>query len=179
MEPVLKKGKLIDWKDERGFGFIKSDDVDKQIFLHISVLNRSSRRPKNGDIILYKLVVEPNGKLRATRASIQGDTNQSFTTNSKPRKQGLLTTILGVIIMPIVALSSIEFSPRSYPSPIAFITKPGCIIKGNISIETGKKVYHLPGMEDYESTVIDRSKGEKWFCTEPEAISNDWSKAPR
>ncbi len=178
MEPILKKGKLIDWKDDRGFGFIKSDDSDKQVFLHISVLNRSSRRPKNGDIILYKLVVEPNGKLRATRASILGDANRSFTTNFKPRKKGLLT-IIGVVIMPIVGLSSIEFSPRSYPSPIAFITKPGCTIKGNISIETGNKVYHLPCLEDYESTVIDLSKGEKWFCTEPEAISNDWSKAPR
>ena len=45
MEPFLNKGKLIEWKDDRGFGFIKSDDGDKQVFLHISVLNRAGRRP--------------------------------------------------------------------------------------------------------------------------------------
>jgi hypothetical protein len=33
-------------------------------------------------------------------------------------------------------------------------------------------------MEDYESTVIDPQSGEKWFCTESEAINNGWQKAP-
>ncbi|WP_442785781.1 sunset domain-containing protein [Leptolyngbya sp. Heron Island J] len=43
----------------------------------------------------------------------------------------------------------------------------------------GNKIYHLPGMEDYESTVIDLTKGERWLCTESEAIANGWRKAPR
>jgi len=80
-----------------------------------------------------------------------------------------------------------EFSPSRSPSPITSITnslntsiaKPECNIKGNISIDTGNKVYHLPGMEDYESTLIDLEKGEKWFCKESEAIANGWRKAPR
>lgn len=179
MEPILKKGKLIDWKDDRGFGFIKSDDGDKQVFLHISVLNRAGRRPKIGDIIFYEQVVEQNGKLHAKRASIQGVKNRSFSRKQKPIRESLPKTIFGVIIMPIIALVGIEFSPSTYPSPITLITKPRCTVKGNISIETNNKIYHLPDMEDYESTVIDQSKGEKWFCTESEAISNGWSKAPR
>jgi cold shock CspA family protein len=179
MEPFLNKGKLIEWKDDRGFGFIKSDDGDKQVFLHISVLNRAGRRPKIGDIIFYEQAVEQNGKLRATRASIQGVENRPFSRKQKPRKESLPKTIFGVIIMPVIALFVILSRPSSYPSPITLITKPGCTIKGNISIETSNKIYHLPGMEDYESTVIDLSKGEKWFCTESEAISNGWSKAPR
>ena len=60
-----------------------------------------------------------------------------------------------------------------------FVNKPGCNIKGNISHNTGSKVYHLPGMEDYESTVIDPTKGERWFCSESEAIASGWRKAPR
>ncbi len=72
-----------------------------------------------------------------------------------------------------------EFNHNRYPDPITSITKPGCIIKGNISINTGDKLYHLPRMEDYESTVIDPTQGEKWFCTESEAIANGWRKAPR
>jgi cold shock CspA family protein len=39
MKPVLRKGKLATWKDDRGFGFIKSSDPidgNKDIFLHIS-----------------------------------------------------------------------------------------------------------------------------------------------
>jgi hypothetical protein len=59
------------------------------------------------------------------------------------------------------------------------IANPECTIKGNISVDTGNKIYHLPGMEDYESTVIDPNKGEKWFCKELDAIANGYLKAPR
>ena len=36
MQPGLRNGKLIKWKDERGFGFIQPVDGSKQVFLHIS-----------------------------------------------------------------------------------------------------------------------------------------------
>ena len=144
MEPVLKKGKLIDWKDDRGFGFIKPDDVDKKVFLHISVLNRTDRRPKIGDIIFYERVIEQDGKLRATRASIQGVKNRPFSRKQKPKRESIAKTIFGVIMVPIITLFGIESRPSNYPSPITLITKPGCTIKGNISIETSNKIYHLP-----------------------------------
>lgn len=52
--------------------------------------------------------------------------------------------------------------------------KPGCAIKGNISVSSGEKIYHLPGQRYYESTKIDPQYGERWFCTETEAIANGW-----
>ncbi len=54
-----------------------------------------------------------------------------------------------------------------------------CNIKGNISVSTGKKLYHVPGQQDYEKTVITTEKGERWFCSEQEAIRAGWTKAPR
>ncbi|PBB16783.1 hypothetical protein CK219_27270 [Mesorhizobium sp. WSM4313] len=42
---------------------------------------------------------------------------------------------------------------------------PGCVIKGNISMNTGEHIYHLPGQKYYSSTVINPSKGERWFCS--------------
>src|SRR5215210_4037543 len=53
----------------------------------------------------------------------------------------------------------------------------GYTIKGNISVATGAKLYHVPGMRDYDITVIDTSKGERWFRTEAEAIAAGWRKA--
>jgi len=52
------------------------------------------------------------------------------------------------------------------------------IVKGNISQESGEKIYHMPGDKDYENTKINKSKGEKIFCSESEAIENGWEKAP-
>jgi micrococcal nuclease len=50
---------------------------------------------------------------------------------------------------------------------------PGCRIKGNINAK-GEKIYHLPGSRDYEKTVIEPAKGERWFCTEAEANLAGW-----
>jgi micrococcal nuclease len=51
-----------------------------------------------------------------------------------------------------------------------------CTIKGNIG-STKEKIYHMIGCGSYTKTVIDESKGEKWFCSEQEAISAGWRKA--
>ena len=56
---------------------------------------------------------------------------------------------------------------------------PGYTVKGNISVTTGARLYHVPGMRDYEDTVVDLGRGERWFRTEEEAIANGWSKAGR
>jgi micrococcal nuclease len=48
------------------------------------------------------------------------------------------------------------------------IPKWKCNIKGNIS-SSGGKVYHVPGGAMYDKTIIDTSKGEKYFCTKEEA----------
>lgn len=52
-----------------------------------------------------------------------------------------------------------------------------CVIKGNISYNTGERIYHVPGQEFYESTVINESYGERWFCSEGEARAAGWRKS--
>ena len=52
----------------------------------------------------------------------------------------------------------------------------GCPIKGNIS--KNGKIYHAPWSPWYKKTRIDESKGERWFCSEDEAIEAGW-RAPR
>ena len=67
----MHKGELIKWKDERGFGFIQAENESQEVFLHISELKNSTRRPQVGDTIYYHLIVK-NGKIRASNASILG-----------------------------------------------------------------------------------------------------------
>lgn len=179
MKPALRKGQLIKWDDDRGFGFIKPSDASKDVFLHISALKGASRRPKVGDTIFYELTTDVEGRVRACNASIEGVLARRSPAKQKAKKSGLIKTVISVGSIALIALVVREFSNSRSPSPVTSITKPGCTIKGNISIDTGNKVYHLPGMEDYESTLIDPTKGERWFCTESEAIANGWGKAPR
>ncbi len=49
-------------------------------------------------------------------------------------------------------------------------------IKGNISAN-GEKIYHMPGDKYYDETVIDTSKGERWFSSPEEAEAAGWRRA--
>lgn len=51
-----------------------------------------------------------------------------------------------------------------------------CNIKGNINAKK-EKIYHVPGCGSYDKTVIDENNGEKWFCSEQEALDAGWRKA--
>ena len=69
-------------------------------------------------------------------------------------------------------------------SPAAIAPEPptgggpagNCQIKGNINSK-GSKIYHVPGGCFYDRTRINESKGERWFCTEEEAIKAGWRSA--
>ena len=48
-----------------------------------------------------------------------------------------------------------------------------CDIKGNISA-SGEKIYHMPGQEYYNKTVIASLNGERWFCSQEDALGAGW-----
>lgn len=52
----------------------------------------------------------------------------------------------------------------------------GCAIKGNIS--SRGKIYHAPWSRSYARTRINVARGERWFCSEEEALAAGW-RAPR
>lgn len=52
-----------------------------------------------------------------------------------------------------------------------------CRIKGNVSMNTGERIYHVPGQQYYTETVISPSKGERYFCSEWEAWFAGWRKS--
>lgn len=53
------------------------------------------------------------------------------------------------------------------------------MIKGNVGATSGERQYHLPGSLFYNSTVVDESKGDRWFCTEMDALGAGWSRSHR
>ena len=48
-----------------------------------------------------------------------------------------------------------------------------CRIKGNISSK-GDRIYHMPNSRWYGKTLVTESKGERWFCSENQAIGAGW-----
>jgi hypothetical protein len=82
-----------------------------------------------------------------------------------------------VLIAVAVAMSAIGLvAVASFASGYTQEQRAGCVIKGNISI-SGERIYHTPEQRYYDKTLVNRSKGERWFCTEDEAIAAGWRKA--
>lgn len=89
--------------------------------------------------------------------------------------------------MAIIGVSAAGFawSSGSLPSISSLVpvtagqSSANCNIKGNISQDTGERIYHVPGQRYYDSTVISPRYGERWFCSEAEARAAGWRKARR
>lgn len=52
-----------------------------------------------------------------------------------------------------------------------------CQIKGNISPNTGEKIYHLPGQRYYDETRVSLKNGERYFCSEEDAQAAGWRRS--
>ena len=51
----------------------------------------------------------------------------------------------------------------------------GCAIKGNVT--RNGRIYHMPWSPWYAKVVIDPARGERWFCSEKEAVAAGWRPA--
>ena len=65
------------------------------------------------------------------------------------------------------------------PATTASDARGRCDIKGNVSHNSGRRIYHMPADRDYARTQIDPSRGERWFCSESEARAAGWRRARR
>ena len=74
------------------------------------------------------------------------------------------------------AVYGFEQVDHGAPSPVMAAAQT-CVIKGNISVATGERIYHVPGQEHYDETIISPDKGEHWFCSEAEAMAAGWRKS--
>ena len=77
----------------------------------------------------------------------------------------------GYSLLPKISL------PASLSASLPVSLSPSCKIKGNVSINTGERIYHVPGQKYYSDTVISPSYGERWFCSEAEAKAAGWRKS--
>ena len=66
-----------------------------------------------------------------------------------------------------------DFRAHKWDSAVSGAPTSGCPIKGNINRKQ-ERIYHAPWSKDYAKTKIDPRKGERWFCSEGEAIAAGW-----
>jgi len=70
---MTETGELVDWRDERGFGFVETADHER-LFVHISAFERPLRRPLPGDRLAFRRGPGRDGRPTVIAARIAGAT---------------------------------------------------------------------------------------------------------
>jgi len=59
-------GRITEWNDEKGFGFVAPNGGGDRAFVHIKAFERVSRRPVSGQLISYELATDEKGRFKAS-----------------------------------------------------------------------------------------------------------------
>lgn len=98
---MRQKGKITNWNDDKGFGFISPMGDGKQIFIHIKAFNNRNSRPEMNQIVTYDISKDKQGRVCAENASRLGDK----TTKRSKNKINVTSIIVVLVFLVFLALS--------------------------------------------------------------------------
>ena len=88
------QGRIGEWKDDRGFGFVTPNSGGPRVFLHISSFSARGHRPSVGSLVTYELVTDDKGRPQAKSAQFVGDSKRKI--NDRPNS---IIATLGAILV--------------------------------------------------------------------------------
>lgn len=91
-------GRLTDWNDDKGYGFVVPNGGGERAFVHIKAFARGSRRPVTGDLISYLPSPDGRGRLQATQVRHAGQNIEARPSPSRAPRAALGLTALGVAV---------------------------------------------------------------------------------
>lgn len=120
------RGKITQWKDDKGFGFIVSEDNGEKLFFHISAVKTNSRRPQVGDTVLYESMRDSQDRPKAKTVVIEGVAPEQKTAGKKrihtapPKKDALDYISIVLAIFSLVGAVYVFFQTENIEKTIPF-----------------------------------------------------------
>ncbi|MCC6709802.1 MAG: cold shock and DUF1294 domain-containing protein [Gammaproteobacteria bacterium] len=63
------QGRITDWKDDKGFGFITPNAGGANVFIHIKAFSKRGPRPSGNELVTYEVVLDPQRRPQAANVS--------------------------------------------------------------------------------------------------------------
>jgi uncharacterized membrane protein YsdA (DUF1294 family)/cold shock CspA family protein len=103
---VRHKGKVTEWRDDQGFGFVTPRLGGERVFLHIKGFVRRSRRPVQGDQVTYELTFDEHRRPRASNVRFS---TEMAADDARPRFSAVP---LAVAFVFIILMTAVVFAGR-------------------------------------------------------------------
>jgi uncharacterized membrane protein YsdA (DUF1294 family)/cold shock CspA family protein len=111
------QGRLTDWNDDKGFGFVAPDQGGPRAFVHIRAFSYRHRRPRMGDVITYQLTRDNQGRLRAENVLFR----ELPASSPEPETRGLLTASVFAAVFMGGVIALVVFGKIPWLIPIVYV----------------------------------------------------------
>ncbi|WP_111412224.1 DUF1294 domain-containing protein [Billgrantia lactosivorans] len=114
------EGKLTEWNDAKGFGFITPAAGGPRVFVHISAFPRDGRRPTINEPITYQLTRDSQDRPKAQKAGYLTKASR----HTSPRSKGLTLAcaIAAAFFALLAALSALGNTPWQLMAAYALLS---------------------------------------------------------
>jgi uncharacterized membrane protein YsdA (DUF1294 family)/cold shock CspA family protein len=93
------QGKITNWKDDQGFGFVTPNGGGRQVFVHIRSFSNRRRRPIGDELVTYELGIDSKGRPQGENVAFVGD-SASHVSTAGP---GIGSLTFAVLFLTLVA----------------------------------------------------------------------------
>ena len=104
------QGKITNWKDDQGFGFITPNGGGKQVFVHIKAFASRQRRPVGSKIVTYQLKTDARGRAQAENVAFVGERVQSSTTSGRSNIRLIFAAAFIVFVAALAFAGKLPFA---------------------------------------------------------------------
>lgn len=119
------QGKITNWKDDQGFGFIAPNGGGKQVFVHIKSFTNRQRRPVGNEIVTYKLKTDAEDREQAVSVAFVGERVPSATPHGRGNASLISTVAFLVFVAGAAFAGKLPFAVLGFylvASAVAFIS---------------------------------------------------------
>ena len=102
------QGKITNWKDDQGFGFITPNGGGRQLFVNITSFSNRRRRPVGNEMVNYELKTDAKGRAYAEAVAFVGEP-RSNAAKSGNNILSLLTVVFVAFVASAVFFGRLPF----------------------------------------------------------------------
>jgi uncharacterized membrane protein YsdA (DUF1294 family)/cold shock CspA family protein len=108
------KGTIIEWRDDRGFGFIEPAGGGEKVFCHVKAFAVRARRPEPGDAVTFTRKKDAQGRIQAADVRPSGLEQAAYNSNvgrrsarsaPKPKKPRASSSAAAYIFIAVFAVA--------------------------------------------------------------------------